>query len=586
MHHLKKFKYCMLALFFILSGFISAKNKQTGQTLEKSAGISELPTSRTLCNINNWSYWLYNDGTSAIAPDGKAGGIYPRGKGNVVYRDGLVWGAWVNGRIQVGGQTFRTGTQPVSDHIYRIRRDWISLTCSDVVQEAEELNQVPVSAVTDSMLEQILFDYRDDWKNWPVEQGAPYVDVNQNGIYDPVRDRDGYPNAQYGDYPGIDGADQVIWFKVNDLDGVYTSSLYGSDPLGIELQVTVWAYNKPETELDQTIFKKYKIKNLSTDKPFKEMYLSQWMDTDLGYYGDDLAGCDSVLNCTFTFNGGEDKDFLALGQPTPAMAYVLLQGPIVASVGDSAIYGDQFLPGYRNLPMTSFTYYAAGSTEYDDPSLGSYQGALEWYNLLRGYEPTADIDHPISFHHLNAEQYGQPTKYPLNGDPVKGTGDVDGRDGNTVPSFRHMAMVSGPFDLAPGETQEMVVALVGGQGTDYLNSVQILKGNIKNLYNNYANLTILLPSSPMPEKFELLQNFPNPFNAFTQVPYRLSSAADVELSVYNLLGQKVRTLVKERQVTGTYVVSLNASSLASGVYFYRLNVDKVFAKTRKLILLK
>ena len=586
MHYLRKFIYAILALFFILSGLLPAKNKETAQKLKKSAGTSVLPTSRTLCNINNWSYWLYNDGTSGITPDGNAGGIYPRGTANVIYQDGLVWGAKLNGKIQVGGQTYLTGTQPLSDHIYRIRRDWYRLSRSDVLQDAHELYQVPISAVTDSMLDRILFNYRDDWKNWPVEQGAPYVDVNKNGVYDPVYDRDGFPDILVGDYPGIAGADQVIWFKVDDLDEARTVSLYGSDPLGIELQVTVWAYNKPQFQLDQAIFKKYKIKNLNTDTKFKEMYLSYWMDTDLGNYRDDLAGCDSVLNCAFTFNAGEDEDFLALGQTTPAIACELLQGPIVTSVGDSAILGDHFLPGYRNLPMTSFTYYAAGSTEYTDPIMGSYQGTLEWYNLLRGYEPTADIDHPISFHHLNSTQYGQATKYPLNGDPVRGTGDVDGRDGNTAPAFRHMAMVSGPFDLAPGDSQEMVVALVGGQGTDYLNSIQILKDNIRSIQNRYANLNLFLPYEPIPTKFELLQNYPNPFNPYTHITYRLSGAADVELSVYNLLGQKVRTLVNKRQAPGIYTVLFDGSNLASGVYLYKLNVGNKFASSKKLVLLK
>ncbi len=546
---------------------------------------SDVTRNHTLCNINNWSYWLYRNGKSGRTPyNNNSGGVYPRGTAIVVYQDGLVWGARVNDEVRVGGQTYIIGTKAVSDHIYRIRWDWARLPRADLVRDAGELFNVPDSAVTDSMLEIIRDNYLNDWKNWPVDKGAPYVDVDKNGVYNPVLDENGMPDFQFGDYPGVAGADQVIWFEADDRDEPRTYNLYGSKPLGLDLQVTVWAYKAPDEALGQAIFKRYKVTNTASET-FKEMYLSQWTDTDLGDYRDDLAGCDSVLNAMFTYNVAEDSLFSALDEITPAMAYVLLSGPVVPAAADSAWIDFKRVPGYRNLPMTAFAYYAAGSTTYVDPAFGRYEGTLAWYNLMRGYEPTADLLHPSPFRHLKKDGIGPVTHYPLNGDPVSGTGDVDGQGANFKASFRHMAMVSGPFDLAPGESQEMTVALVGGQGSTYLNSVSVLKDNIRAIQNIYKNPS-LWGSTFVPTGFKLFQNYPNPFNPITHIRYTLPVAEKVNLTVFNLLGQKVRTLVNEKQQAGAYNVSFDGQFLASGVYFYRLRAGKEFSGTRKLILLK
>jgi len=90
----------------------------------------------------------------------------------------------------------------------------------------------------------------------------------------------------------------------------------------------------------------------------------------------------------------------------------------------------------------------------------------------------------------------------------------------------------------------------------------------------------------MPGSFDLSQNYPNPFNPRTTINYQLPITNYVELSIYNLLGQKVVTLVSERQTAGTYRIEWDASGLASGVYYYRLNCGEKFTQTNKLILLK
>ena len=89
----------------------------------------------------------------------------------------------------------------------------------------------------------------------------------------------------------------------------------------------------------------------------------------------------------------------------------------------------------------------------------------------------------------------------------------------------------------------------------------------------------------IPLRFSLSQNYPNPFNPKTMINYQLPVTSDVELNIYNILGQKVATLVSEKQPAGTYTVEWDAKRFASGIYLYRIDTGR-FVKTKKLVLVK
>lgn len=91
--------------------------------------------------------------------------------------------------------------------------------------------------------------------------------------------------------------------------------------------------------------------------------------------------------------------------------------------------------------------------------------------------------------------------------------------------------------------------------------------------------------STQPIAFDLLHNYPNPFNASTTVEFSIPEPQVVKLKIYNLLGREVKTLVDEYKQAGIYSITFDASDLSSGVYFYRVEAAD-FAKTRKMILLK
>lgn len=86
--------------------------------------------------------------------------------------------------------------------------------------------------------------------------------------------------------------------------------------------------------------------------------------------------------------------------------------------------------------------------------------------------------------------------------------------------------------------------------------------------------------------FHLYQNYPNPFNPSTKINYKLRTTVYTELKVYDVLGNLVSILVNQKQNAGSYEVEFNGSSLASGIYFYELEVDGSVIDTKRMILLK
>ncbi len=96
---------------------------------------------------------------------------------------------------------------------------------------------------------------------------------------------------------------------------------------------------------------------------------------------------------------------------------------------------------------------------------------------------------------------------------------------------------------------------------------------------------IIVAKPTLPDHFLLSQNYPNPFNNSTMINYQLPMTCEVVLSVYNILGQKVATLVAEEQQAGSYKVEWDASQVASGVYLYKLEAGE-YVEVQKMILMK
>lgn len=98
-------------------------------------------------------------------------------------------------------------------------------------------------------------------------------------------------------------------------------------------------------------------------------------------------------------------------------------------------------------------------------------------------------------------------------------------------------------------------------------------------------LTSVTSSRAIPITFSSFQNYPNPFNSSTKIRFYLPSTEEVTLTVYNVLGQRVETLINQKLTEGDYTVNFDGSKLTSGLYFYQLKAGS-HVETRKMILLK
>jgi len=114
--------------------------------------------------------------------------------------------------------------------------------------------------------------------------------------------------------------------------------------------------------------------------------------------------------------------------------------------------------------------------------------------------------------------------------------------------------------------------------------VEVYGSNVEPLPVEWVD-GVVKTGAGLPKEFALSQNYPNPFNPMTQIRYALPRDCQARLEVYNVVGQRVATLVDGKQKAGYKTVKWNASSFSSGIYFYRLQAGD-FVQTRKMVLLR
>ncbi|MEK6649798.1 MAG: hypothetical protein AABY75_02385 [Bacteroidota bacterium] len=513
--------------------------------LYKTAGSPQY----AVLNINNITSWMRYDGQSNHSPGADDGAYYPRGTGSVIYQDGLVWGgkAFLDAAhtvpgprqlIRVGGGTYGIGTRAgrilnpflgpavgtgVEDpnaadvRVFRIRRDYDSMSEVDYTRDAASVNEISESSVTPSQIATVRAQYAADWTSWPVAKGAPFIDRNGNGIFDPpppfspMFSVDSLVSGGY-DEPGVSGADmslpadQVIFTVYNDLNVDKALYFASSEPMGLEVQKTMWGYRRTDASGNlyfvrfRLIYKGGVDTSVATGDHFgtfwiDSMYVAQWSDPDLGNAGDDLVGCDTTLGLGFCYNANaEDGEFQSFSLAPPAVGYDLLAGARVASPGDSAMFGFIRRAGWKNLPMTAFVYSSYGSPQEPYPPYYPITTG-RWWKMLRGFQPLGSL--------TTADQYYAsppgvaPSKFTLSGDPVAGTGWLDGMGQSySFPAGdRRIVLSSGPFAFAPGDTQEIYMSLVAGLGGDRISSVAVMKYNDRYVQSAFDRL-FAIPRAP------------------------------------------------------------------------------------------
>ena len=160
-----------------------------------------------------------------------------------------------------------------------------------------------------------------------------------------------------------------------------------------------------------------------------------------------------------------------------------------------------------------------------------------------------------------------------------------------IPALYGVYQDYGPGYNAIGHAQGIGSLLTSTEAENY---------TIENIFSKNSNPGFgydWIPSNPVnpggddhsinqtPVDFQLFQNYPNPFNTSTTIKYEIPQASHVKIVLYDILGREVTTLVNEGKNAGYYTIKFNASSLASGVYFYRIEAGN-FVQVKKMMLLK
>jgi hypothetical protein len=117
-----------------------------------------------------------------------------------------------------------------------------------------------------------------------------------------------------------------------------------------------------------------------------------------------------------------------------------------------------------------------------------------------------------------------------------------------------------------------------------LTYVERVDGRAKAIYPDFRSTTLSL-TAKVPNDFGLAQNYPNPFNPSTTISFSVKEPCQVQVNIFNVLGQTVTCLVDEYLEAGTYDREWNADNFSSGVYFYQFKA-KNFTETKKMVLMK
>lgn len=162
---------------------------------------------------------------------------------------------------------------------------------------------------------------------------------------------------------------------------------------------------------------------------------------------------------------------------------------------------------------------------------------------------------------------------------------ISGRLGaqNAVVSW---ASLSGGFAMTSAQAGRMLTMSGGQSFVDRLSGPsQILEGGFL-VHPLIRNILVSVPErDELPAEISLEQNFPNPFNPSTTIKYQMSEKRHVTLKIYDVLGRDIATLVDGVEEPGYRSVRWDAGSLASGVYFYRLD-SGTFTSVKKLLLMR
>lgn len=489
----------LLAVIGLSSNFTFARNNLSSSSkpvlpashYKTEVADCPIPRSQIDLNINNVRAKLLNAGD--MWWDGISDAKYevPKGDGNTPRLHAVFAGSiWVSG-LDAGGALHIAATKyrndgvdfyagPLDDRSGTVTRSVCDLwdkqgyghfvVFGDSIREfqrayRENGNTIPIDVLNKNV----------GIKYWPGKGNAylqssgydmsinlaPFYDRNSNGVYEP----------ENGDYPrvGFDKcepnnpsfADQMIFWVTNDMGNTHSQT--SGQPMGIQINNLAFAF-KTTDDINNMTFYRYTIENKSNNT-YDSVYMSQWIDPDLGCYKNDYIGCDTARSLGYVYNGvandGGVSSECASGQAgygtqLPMLGVDYFEGPT-----------DEF---DNELGMSSFIYFNnCASGQQCDPNT-----AQQFRNFQEGKWAFGNRTITLWGNGYQASG-GTPTKYAYSGNPSDANSwsechTAQGTNTANPVDDRRFLQSSGPFKLLPRSPKNITVGLVfvrpeGGVGT-------------------------------------------------------------------------------------------------------------------------
>jgi hypothetical protein len=460
---------------------------------------------------------------------------------------------------------------------------------------------------------------------------------SQAKIYCTAEDRDSDPLAYLwlAEAGSVEGNTSVITWHAPDTAGTFQIQCIVSDDMGgsdtAQVLIDVLQTRDPEIQeinaipLEIGLGESTTVSCLASD-PDEDILsyhwssttgLFQWNDSSVvEWTGPDEAGYYYLYCHVEDGVGGETFDSVGVSVGR-RVAYYPFDGNAEDASGynnHGVVSGAVLTEDWQGNPNSA--YYFDGVDDYiriqNHPSLNFQEeiSVVIWMRIDEFFEREA---HPVS--HGNWENRWKvsitDTKIRWTVKTDEGIKDLDSDNNVSSGIFYHTAFVY---------TENRMEIYINGQpesSTTWSGAIlktsidfmigQVLPGNSNynfkgviddvSIYNYALSATeiadIYDQSTPIelgtdtdiPQKYHLDQNYPNPFNPITMINYQVPMTNEVEISVYNILGEKIVTLVSKKQQAGYYSVQWDASDFASGIYYYKIKAG-AFISVKKMILVK
>lgn len=460
------------------------------------------------------------------------------------------------GPIDINGQT-NFATCNAYDRYWKVHDSTVQIQINNYVYS--NFQDIPLANIPTEILE---------WpaKGNPYAKGkngqslnisqdlAPFVDVDSNGIYNPVK----------GDFPDIRG-DQHIFWVYNDL-GDNRSGLE-TENIGLEIHANAFAYQSDIEAINNATFYSFTFHARDT-ADLHNMYIGIHVDNDLGCFNNDFVGCDTSRNMGIAYNGEKtDADCASpgYGVDPPILGLKILDN--LACKTDPN----------RLTKMQAFKYY-----NKDASLTGKPNSKEDFYNYLQGLwkDGTAQT--------YGGNGYGgsSPTKYMFSGNPIKSNAWSECSEGIS-PADRRFVISLGPFGLKSGAYKKIDFSVVWTRPDSFLcgdfnSTIGLAADQAQDFYDSVICPPREMPIvSSIPSAFQenILSVYPNPFQDKIYVHLNKTNA-DFNIELVDISGKILKSYT---QIPSEKTFVLPTAELSSGIYFLQISNENELLEVRKLI---